>query len=719
MLNIDIVKSNDFLTVFKLNGRFDGLGSFEFDTQVYKVNLAKNNVLLDFLDVAFLSSAGIRSLLKLNKLLIKNSSVLYLFGCQENVYHVLEMSGLTKFFRFITSENEYKDLISSQNESCSSCLCSEKELNLSMLNEKESSIIYWHDNKGQLSVSLEELSLAFGFGNLPDSYLQNESKSVFITDGNFFGVKEEMLPFDYFVSHQPSADSVKIDNAITLQGSPRFHLKCNRWKSTMSDLHEVLKDNQLDKQKFLFFCGFLKKGEQIFFTIGNCNHDSKIPSCLLLELEQFFHSQNEVFFELIKHNLSMNNIVELRYPSDKEEFDSFDLWFYASNSLIQPEEFRMKIEFENDFVCDEEWKVIIRKTFPEAKKVLLRDLAGGFTSRVFEVNGFDENNRKILPSVLKIGNIEITRREENAFNEYVKKFILNNSTQILSRYYSENFAGIRYNFVGMDSSEKSLRMLRDVYINEDTDFLKKIFIKTYSDILKPWYGQPVMEEFYPFREHDPRTTFFPDIIRIAEENLSISADNPEIYCSILERNLKNPYYILKHFYQKNRNFRMSWYKTVTHGDLNLQNIMLDRKDNIYIIDFSETNIRNCVSDFTRLEPILKTEFTAFDNDNSLAEMIRFEYCLQNVEKMSDIPSIDFAMSDSMKKMYDIILLMRKFADRITIFEESMLPYWFAVLEWTLPIAQYINVCPEGKRFALYSSAIICTRIAELTGLFED
>ena len=51
---------------------------------------------------------------------------------------------------------------------------------------------------------------------------------------------------------------------------------------------------------------------------------------------------------------------------------------------------------------------------------------------------------------------------------------------------------------------------------------------------------------------------------------------------------------------------------------------MDERDNIYVIDFSETRPRNIVSDFARLEPILKFELMPIENEADLRQMLQFE-----------------------------------------------------------------------------------------------
>ena len=49
----------------------------------------------------------------------------------------------------------------------------------------------------------------------------------------------------------------------------------------------------------------------------------------------------------------------------------------------------------------------------------------------------------------------------------------------------------------------------------------------------------------------------------------------------------------------------------------MRNVLVDERDNLYVIDFSETRPRNVVSDFARLEPALKFEMMRLDNDEDL------------------------------------------------------------------------------------------------------
>jgi hypothetical protein len=51
-----------------------------------------------------------------------------------------------------------------------------------------------------------------------------------------------------------------------------------------------------------------------------------------------------------------------------------------------------------------------------------------------------------------------------------------------------------------------------------------------------------------------------------------------------------------------------------------------------VIDFSETRPRNAVSDFARLEPIVKFEFPRLESDEDLRQLLEFEEGLTGVTR---------------------------------------------------------------------------------------
>jgi hypothetical protein len=61
----------------------------------------------------------------------------------------------------------------------------------------------------------------------------------------------------------------------------------------------------------------------------------------------------------------------------------------------------------------------------------------------------------------------------------------------------------------------------------------------------------------------------------------------------------------------------------------------------------------------------------------------------------------------------MICRIRQYAKTVVIFENDIIPYLLAMLEWVYPIVIYRQMTPYGKKAALYSAALIVDQIKRL------
>jgi hypothetical protein len=292
----------------------------------------------------------------------------------------------------------------------------------------------------------------------------------------------------------------------------------------------------------------------------------------------------------------------------------------------------------------------------------------------------------------------------------VQTFILNNSTTLLGEASAGEWAGLRYNFLGVNGPDSSLTWLRDHYERRPISEVVPLLHALFTRVLKPWYGQPRWEPVAMYTEHDPRR-LFPTLCEAAADLLGVSADREWLPCPELGRDLLNPYYFLKHEFPKRVHRSRLWYTSICHGDLNMQNVLVDERDNLYVIDFSETRPRNIVSDFARLEPIVKFDMIAIESDDDLRHLLRFEQGLVSATALDQVPPNEYPGANPVvEKAYAVIKLMRWLANKATMFETDMVPYWLALLEWTLPVVVYRQCTPPQKRYAAYSAGLIAEAI---------
>jgi anti-sigma B factor antagonist len=85
--------------VVTATGRLDGIYSSAFANQVGELLTEANpKVLIDFTDIDYVSSAGLRALLMLVKKAKANGSIFALCGVNDQVREVLEISGYAPMF---------------------------------------------------------------------------------------------------------------------------------------------------------------------------------------------------------------------------------------------------------------------------------------------------------------------------------------------------------------------------------------------------------------------------------------------------------------------------------------------------------------------------------------------------------------------------------------------------------------------------------------------
>ncbi|WP_054698052.1 phosphotransferase [Syntrophomonas palmitatica] len=418
--------------------------------------------------------------------------------------------------------------------------------------------------------------------------------------------------------------------------------------------------------------------------------------------------------EIWKQCSDLDSLEDVLMVDGDVAITSARIWIWMPELIRTGQEKQLAIELTEEVPFPKEWEVITRRLFSDARRVILDPLVGGFSEgKPFRVTAYDKDNRRMLPTVLKLGPSSLISREIDNHKKYVQNYILNNSTTIMAQSSFGQASGMLYNFLGINGPDSKLGWLTNRYREENIEVLKALFSRIFTSILKPWYGQPVWESMRLYQQHNP-LRLFPGLLAAAEQETGVSCDIRTIECPELGTTLPNPYYFLKHEYPKRQNQAQLWYSSINHGDLNMQNILLDERDNVYIIDFAETRSRNIVSDFARLEPIFKFEMTRLADEEDLIRFIEFEQALARTDSLEQVPEWAYKGTDpTVRKAYEMICLIRKYAKTVVIFENDIIPYLLAMLEWTYPIVIYRQITPQGKKAAVYSAALIVEQIMRL------
>jgi len=106
MLHCTTTKQND-ATVLRLNGRLDATTAPAFEQECQKrIVGGEIRLIVDFADVSYISSAGLRSILSTAKRLKQNQGTIAVCGLQGMVEEVFTVSGFSAYLPVFTSVDE-------------------------------------------------------------------------------------------------------------------------------------------------------------------------------------------------------------------------------------------------------------------------------------------------------------------------------------------------------------------------------------------------------------------------------------------------------------------------------------------------------------------------------------------------------------------------------------------------------------------------------------
>jgi len=102
-----IEEKKDTISIFKLNGRLDSNTSQGFEKKIFDaISVGSKNMIIDFNDLDYISSAGLRVILKTTKALNRQEGKIMLCSMQDYVKEVFEIAGFDSFLPIVASMDD-------------------------------------------------------------------------------------------------------------------------------------------------------------------------------------------------------------------------------------------------------------------------------------------------------------------------------------------------------------------------------------------------------------------------------------------------------------------------------------------------------------------------------------------------------------------------------------------------------------------------------------
>ena len=734
------IHTEQTITCILPHGRIDTVNSYPFDQSIQPLLQQETYLIVDLSECNYISSTGLRVFLSAEKKLKAKGGALYISSVLPEVFQVFEMAGLCKVFHFSKNRQIAIETITLLKQTESKC----KEWSvdgyhfLSYAAEIQSApALVWKD---QGIAGYNELSFSVGTGCMAESLEQGAcDEGLFITTGNSAGFipnSESLFP-DFRISNVPAQSGIFVNRAISFGQNSSVFVKMDQSASiTLHQFSDAICHAEFQnimacvvanfngETPSVSFCVLLdqaklEKLEKEGFNLQGLTNRTQAGICLWgakFELNEInnLDGRNSLS-SFLKKTLTIQSIEEVKLLDLSEQLTNPVAWLFTAEELADASSYRIELETPANGFSEPYKAFLTRRLYSDCSKVVLKALHGGFSAQTFQVTSFDKNGRKLRPTVLKIANRTMITREADRCKQYSLPYILNNSAMVLGTEFFGDYGALCYNFVGIGGEETQLKWLTNYYDEWPAEKLEPLFDKIFARILNPWYGQPVHEAIHPFLDHDPTLTFFPTLCETSEMVLSVSSDEPNFIVPETGQNLVNPYWFLKHEYPKRRNDTIDYYTAICHGDLNMQNILLDQDMNVYLIDFSETKPRSVISDFARLEAIFIVERTPIKSDEDMKSAIDFATQFYSIEKLGQSPVNNYngLSKDVVDKNVALTLKMREYAFRSAEGNTDIVPYYMAMLEWVLPIVCYSSVPLVHKRFSMIVAGLLCDKAMKL------
>lgn len=724
------IQINTNQRMISVEGRIDSLSSPQLDETLQAFNPSEGSLILHLANCNYLSSAGIRILLKHQKRWASVHHNLILTQTARELMQVFETSGLQKVFCFeSTLENAQRKLL---NPNIKRLQTSEIHLNGKTMIFKTLPFtekgVHWIEPD---IVTYQELGNAWGWGSPVNLNNLQTADSFFVkighclaflalndaSDSDFRLVNDQLhngipLMEAYSFADQPMAQLIVKDHEPTSLDELQHTLKLLQKMHNLQSKHLLVVAVSRDEEDpfVAFFTNFQALGEANASTNSTLNNKNYPGIQLKLDDLQLIENQYDLDDFLTSH-LSYDNISAVKPLQADSSFVAPLLWFFGTDHFETANNKRLIIEADETFLADHVSCFLTRALFSDAARLRIETLHGGFSAQTYHVTSFDAEGRKMRPTVMKAAHRDLIERESERCTQYALPYIFNNSAVVLGTSFYGEKGALRYNFVGIGGESASLKWLTHYYQAWNAEQLEPVFDKVFLQILKPWYGQPVPKTIRPFAEHDPTATFFPHIYQTVKELFQISAEEKYIFVDETKRMMLNPYWFLKHEYHLKREKTIRYFTGICHGDLNMQNILLDENMNVYLIDFSETRPRAIVSDFARLEAIFLVDNAPVSNDLAMESYIRFLENFYATDHLGIRPENVYEGPSPalVEKNHALSCKMRKYAFESTHQNPDTFPYYMALLEWVLPIVCYTVPIPQ-RRVSLILSAMLCEKL---------
>jgi CheY-like chemotaxis protein len=409
------------------------------------------------------------------------------------------------------------------------------------------------------------------------------------------------------------------------------------------------------------------------------------------------HQFPSELYELFISKIRWNNSLEINFADEEDrlfllEVDGKRLK-NADPNLVQ------RIRDERDD--------LFRRLYHNATKILVTHLTPGKSGTlVAQVQPFYENGAG-RQSVMKYGEYVRIQEEIDNYNQYVKDFSPGSlSTQLISQAYTPKLGGIVYSHLGANKLTSS--NFGEYYAEKGAGEINNLLDYLFNRVCADWYSNRQPRQLLNLTQAYRETLGFTkeNLQKALDERLrTVQGKDKLTFNNLPEvKDLPNPLLIA------DKVFMRSCYTSISHGDLNENNILVDENNHSWLIDFRRTYESHILRDLVFLEMIIRIQLLS-ENDATLEERYILEKKLCNLSLAKDLTQLKasyITSNPALNKAFQVSLYLRQLANQLSapspdgIAEEYFIGLFFT----SLNIIRYYEISRVQREHAILMASLL-------------
>jgi protein-tyrosine phosphatase/nicotinamidase-related amidase len=349
--------------------------------------------------------------------------------------------------------------------------------------------------------------------------------------------------------------------------------------------------------------------------------------------------------------------------------------------------------------------------YRDSSKVTLRPLTGGFSGAlVFRATSRDAVGQAQAPSVAKVGPRGLIGTERASF-ERVEAVLGNNAPSVRGYVDFENRAGIKYSYAAMGRGDiHTFKSLYEGGLAQKR--VDEILRDVFEEILEPFHAAARFERL-PLLEH---YTFSPEWADATRARVAaVYGEGGEAPRLALPDggDASNPAEFYKRFVPEHLGDTGEYhYVSTVHGDLNAANILVDGRDNVWLIDFFHTGPGHVLKDLLKLENDLLYILTPVPDEATLREAMVITRALAGVGDLAQpLPeSLPGLASEGLKRAWATVRTLRSIGAGLCREDRNPLQASIALLRYAVHTLSFDESDALQKRWALGAGCLLSDRI---------